>query len=180
MRAMRTRALRACALAAGVAAVAAWPAAARVLATNGVEQHELISNGVGVTHCQPAERLPRGTRAMEISLQANTGSGPVVAVAALVDERAIAGGARAAGWSGSSVVVPLRPAPRRPVTVMLCMTAAPEAEVGDYGREGNVPPPPGQPTGPRVQVAYLDRVPAADGGDWRLALAGVLLRALVG
>lgn len=184
MGAIEGRARRAFALASAVAAAAAAaaaPAGARVLATNGVAQDELISNGVGVMHCQVGERMPRGTRAVQISLHANTGSGPVVAVAALVDERAIAGGVRAAGWNGSSVVVPLRPAPRRPVTVTLCMTTAPEAEVGDYGREGNVEPPPGQPTGPRVQVAYLDRVPAPGGdGDWRIALAAALLRALIG
>lgn len=177
---MGIRALRAFAPAVAIVAAAAAPAGARVLATNGVAQDELISNGVGVMHCQVGERVPRGTGAVRISLRANTGSGPVVAVAALVDERAVAGGARAAGWSGSSVVVPLRPAPRRPLTATLCMTTAPEAEVGDYGREGNVTPPPGQPTGPRVQVAYLDRVPATGDGDWRLALAGALLAALAG
>jgi len=170
----------ACAAAAVLAAAAVQPAGARVLGANRVTRLDLISNAVGVTHCQFGEQVPRATRAIRLSLKANGASGPVVAVAVLAGDRAVAGGARGAGWRGDSVVVPLSPAPRRTLRATLCMTAAPEAEVAALGWNEVKPPAPGVPGGPRVQAAYLDRLPPADAGarSGPLALARALLRLL--
>jgi len=177
----RRRAQVACALSL-IALAAAAPAGGRVLGVNHVPRPVVMANALGVTHCQRDERLPRGARAVRLSLRTNGAAGPVVAVAALIGERSIAGGARAAGWSGGHVVVPLAPALRQPATVTLCMSAGPEAEIALLGWNEIEPPAPGLPGGPRVRAVYLDRVPP----DWSavardpLALVRALLRRLLG
>jgi predicted membrane protein DUF2142 len=69
--------------------------------------------------CQGGEILPQGTAALRLSLQSD--AGPPIDVLALAGARRVAAGHRAAGWSGSSVTVPLAASVRRDVPVRVCV-----------------------------------------------------------
>jgi hypothetical protein len=76
--------------------------------------------------CQNGETLPRGTAALRLSLQSETG--PPIGVVALAKGRRVAGGQRAPGWGGSSVTVPLSTPPRRDVPLRICIDVGASGE----------------------------------------------------
>ncbi len=79
-----------------------------VLSGNGIATKETIAlTNSRDRACQAGERLPRGTRAVRISLGAF--DGPAVSVQAFAHGRLIASGSRGSAWAGQTVTVPIAP-----------------------------------------------------------------------
>lgn len=85
---------------------------------------------VGVTSayeaCEKHEVLPSGTSAIRLSVDAMFG--PRIHVSVLRGDEALTSGTQAAGWSGQSVTVPVRPLPDRAAGVNVCFAIAPKDE----------------------------------------------------
>jgi len=78
----------------------------------------------GQTVCQRKELIPAGTGAIRASLLAGAEGGGGVRVAVIAaGGGTVAGGARAAGWSGGTLTVPLRPIVARETPARVCLTA---------------------------------------------------------
>jgi hypothetical protein len=102
--------------------------APRLTGSNNIPAAELLEElpPHGGRHCQDGEELAQRTAALRLSLQST--EGPPIRVVALADGHAVASGRRAAGWSGSSVVVPLSRTPHRDVPVRICVEVGPSSE----------------------------------------------------
>jgi hypothetical protein len=70
------------------------------------------------SYCQAGETLPHGTSAIRLALLPVLG--PRVTVTVLSGSRVVTRGARAAGWQGASVSVPVTPVARTVAPVRVC------------------------------------------------------------
>jgi hypothetical protein len=88
-----------------VVVLAGSPAA--ILATNGIPgNNKLAVSGSGRAKvCQSNEWLPRGTRAIQPSIEAFTG--PPITLEVLYQGHLVASGSHAANWSGDGVTIPV-------------------------------------------------------------------------
>jgi hypothetical protein len=93
------------------------PAVTRAKApTAGARVGALASGG---EVCQGGEVVPRGTTAMRVWLDAVIG--PPLTLTARSGSRVLTGGRRGAGWSTSSVTIPVRPVARTSSDVTVCV-----------------------------------------------------------
>jgi hypothetical protein len=83
-------------------------------------EHTLVSADKPAKACQASETLPRDTTAIRLGL--TSALGPRVAVKVLSGSRAIARGSAAAGWSGASVTVSVKPISHTVAPVAVCFT----------------------------------------------------------
>lgn len=127
-----------------------------------------------VDHCQN-EHVAAGTHAIGLSLRPVEGPGPAVRVAAFAfadgaHRHSLLAGARAGGWTGDSVVVPLRHVVRHRLLASLCMTTVHGTAMTLLAGS-----PPGEPDGRAVRVVYLGAehaAPAPHAEDESAALGG--------
>jgi multisubunit Na+/H+ antiporter MnhB subunit len=112
------------ALAAGLAIIAATLVVTlshsplTVARGNSTKVHVLLRTSRPGSACQGQEALPRGTTAIRLSLY--TVLGPTVALKVLSGSRVLAQGTFPAGWSSSSVTVPVKPLAHTVAPVTVC------------------------------------------------------------
>jgi len=130
------------------------------LGTNGIDPNRTLAmTSSRSTACQSGERVPRGTRAIRISIGAF--NGPVTTVQVFEGARLLTSGRQGSDWAGRTVTVPvgLVSATAYPATVcftselvrgeVLAVYGSPtEAAVAARAREG-------QSLGGREQITYL-------------------------
>jgi hypothetical protein len=112
-------------LAAIVVAVAVVLSGAPVvaLATNSISAVKTLAVTNSESRaCQSGERLPRGTRAIRLSLGAF--NGPAVSVHVFAGARLIDSGREGSDWAGQTVTVPIGPVARTVDPVKVCFAAA--------------------------------------------------------
>jgi hypothetical protein len=89
--------------------------------------HGVFSALGGRSQCQPGGTVPRGTRAVRLSLAANTG--PSVSVRILLGSTLVTDGRREAGWGiDETVTVPVAPVPVSVSDARLCVVVGPAVE----------------------------------------------------
>jgi hypothetical protein len=94
-----------------------------VLATNGVATNATLAlANTKATACQPGERLPKGTRAIRMSLGSFTG--PAVSVHVYAGGHLLASGEHGSNWAGQTVTVPIGLVTRTVYPVKVCFAAA--------------------------------------------------------
>jgi hypothetical protein len=131
-------------------AVCAWTltrSPSRVVRVSAKGEHVLGSTTGSAALCQAGETLPGGVSAVRLWLE--TSFGPKVLVRAYSGSRVLTEGSRAAGWTSSSVTVPVEPLEHTVSHVKLCFyvpansgrlqlygvpTAVREAAVGGEGQ----------------------------------------------
>jgi hypothetical protein len=131
-----------------------------VLASNGLATNATLA----VTNsrseaCQAGERIPRGTKAIRLSLGAF--NGPATAVRVFAGAHVVASGTQGSDWAGSTVTVPIGPVAGTVYPVTVCFASAlvrgevlrvdgseTNPTVAARSAEGEVLPG-------RVQIAYL-------------------------
>jgi len=87
---------------------------------------------LGARLCQANEVLPRRTTAIRVSLIAVLG--PPVSVEASLDGHVLTRGRRGAGWTASSVTIPVTPLSRTMSSVTVCVNvSSPDEPVGIRG-----------------------------------------------
>lgn len=112
--------------------------------------------------CQDAEQIPGGTGAVRVSLATAGRPGPALALAATNGRTTIGRGTLAAGWSGETATIPLRPVTRGQRAVRICVTIGASASVtvrGESAFDPNAGPPAtasGSELGGRVRFEYLE------------------------
>lgn len=152
-----------------------------VLGTNRVEEGELIANTGrdGQRHCQRSGRPPRGTRAIRLSLKPFEAphGGPAIRLELLGASNGarFGGGARAAGWNGDSVTIPLHRAVRRARPAIVCIDITPGAGVSFLGQQN--PRPGSELKGLRVEYLGAARRTGPDGASGGLLAALLALLA---
>jgi hypothetical protein len=130
-----------------------------VIATNGIpDAGEVARTRRGASACQSSEVVPAGTTAVRLTLAAELG--PSLTVAAKSGARTITHGARGAGWTGSSVTVPVQRVSRTTSDAEVCFTLArPAEEIAIFGkhtsRANALVGPRGQGLPGRMGVEYL-------------------------
>ncbi|HEY5287025.1 MAG TPA: hypothetical protein VIJ50_07965 [Solirubrobacteraceae bacterium] len=139
----------------------------------GAKPDALLASATAITPtvCQTGETLPAGVSAIRLGVEASFG--PEVLVAVYDGSRTLTSGRRSAGWTASTVTVPVRPVARGTGDVKLCFSIP--ANSGFLQLYG-------MPTGPRqaatsgagqhlpgkVSVAYLA---GGEGSWWSRALS---------
>jgi len=87
---------------------------------------ELVKGGVG--SCQPAARIPSGTSAVRIAIEARA-VGPGVSVKILSGSRVLSGGRQVAGWGAApNVTVPIERFDRPVTGAHICVAIGPTVE----------------------------------------------------
>lgn len=79
--------------------------------------------------CQDAELIPAGTGAVRVWLRTTGRPGPALALRATNGRTTIGRGALAAGWSGETATIPLRPATRTERPARVCVTVGASSSV---------------------------------------------------
>jgi hypothetical protein len=118
---------------------------------------DLARAGAGASACQSDERVPSGTTAMRLSLDAFTG--PALSIEVFSGKRLLTSGARGSGWGGETVTVPVGELVRTtsPVKVCFALSRTGGEAVGIYGSR-TVPAAVasgGQPLAGRLTLEYL-------------------------
>jgi hypothetical protein len=110
-----------------VTAVVLTRAPPRVVGVNGLAANTRLGLTTGnSTICQAGETVPRGVSAIRLSVAAFFAAN--VHVTAYSDSRILTEGARRPDWTGTSVTVPVKPAPRASSDVTLCLVLGPNSE----------------------------------------------------
>jgi hypothetical protein len=117
----------------------------------------LVTTDTAASACQTHEALPRGTSAIRLGLTADVG--PRVAVQVLAGARVLTRGARAAGWAGASVTVPVKPVSRADAPVEICFQMSllngPVEMLGSPSAHGLAARADGKTLPGRMHVEYL-------------------------
>jgi hypothetical protein len=130
------------------------------LGTNGIApSRTLAETSSRSTACQSGERVPRGTRAIRISIGGF--NGPAMSVRMFEGAHPLTSGGRGSDWAGQTVTVPVALVTAAAYPVTVCFTS--ELVRGElleiYGsqtEEGVAAiSAGGQPLGGRVQITYL-------------------------
>jgi hypothetical protein len=104
---------------------------------NGVLVHSEVVSTVDrgtTTLCQAHEAIPRGTKAIEPGLSANTG--PAIHVTVTAGGRALTSGQLPAGWNGRVVAVPVAPLANDVADATVCVNFAVSDEtIGIHGAQ---------------------------------------------
>jgi hypothetical protein len=149
-------------LAVTVAAIATVLAGApsAVLATNSVpESGPLnVTSARSARICQGGERLPAGTRAIQVSIEDFTG--PHVNVEVYSGARIVTSGVLGAGWSGRAVPIPVPRVHRAISPVEVCLESSsigePITMVGSSSSKSEeAHSASGMPVGGRLRIDYL-------------------------
>jgi hypothetical protein len=106
-----------------------------VIATDGLSREAYIAQtSSSARGCQGEERLPAGTSAIRLTLAANIG--PDMTVTATVGGALLTHGTRGAGWTGTSVTVPVHPVAHTTPRVRICFSLEhPVEAVKIFGRK---------------------------------------------
>jgi hypothetical protein len=113
--------------------------------------------------CQDAELIPAGTGAVRVWARTTGQPGPALTLVATDGRTTIGRGTLAAGWSGKTATIPLRPATRDERSARICMTVGARSSVtlaGESSRDLNAGPPAtaaGAQLGGRLRIEYLAR-----------------------
>jgi len=109
-----------------LAALVLTQSPARVVSARALGDFGIASTVGDATDCQTGEVLLAGVSALRVGLDGSPG--PPVRVRGYVGSRVVLEGTRGAGWTGSSVTVPVKPLPRTVSGVRLCFQIAPNSE----------------------------------------------------
>jgi hypothetical protein len=113
----------------GLAAVLTRSAPVRT-GTNEMVATDALGGSVGrVDVCQDTELIPAGTGAVRVSLETTGRRGPALSLLATDGDATIGRGTLAAGWSGATAAIPLRPVTREPRSARVCVTVGASASV---------------------------------------------------
>jgi len=123
----------------GLAAVLSHAVPVRTGTNDALAKSELARSGGRVEVCQNAELIPAGTGAVRVSLAATSPSGPPLALVATNGRTTIGRGALAAGWSGQTATIPLRPVTHVQRPAHVCVTIGASASVALRGEEALEP-----------------------------------------
>lgn len=130
--------------------------------TNAILPLEALGGTVGrIDVCQADELIPAGTGAVRVWLRTTGRPGPALALVATDGRTAIGRGTLAAGWSGKTATIPLRPTTREQRSARICMTVGASSSVTLAGESSNAPnagPPAtaaGAPLRGRLRIEYL-------------------------
>jgi hypothetical protein len=120
-------------------------------------EHTLISAVRPAIACQGGEVLPQGVTAIRLGL--NTIIGPHVTLTVLSGSGIVTSGARAPGWSGASVVVPVQALSHATAPIRVCFTLTlmngPVALQGQPTAPADAARSPAGPLPGRVNIEYL-------------------------
>ena len=112
--------------------------------------------------CQDAELIPAGTGAVRVWLRTTGRSGPGLALRATNGRTTIGRGRLAAGWSGETATIPLRPVARVQQPARLCVTVGASSSVtlaGEITDDPDHAGPPATASGSqlrgRLRIEYL-------------------------
>jgi hypothetical protein len=111
--------------------------------------------------CQRAELIPAGTGAVRVWLRTTGRPGPALALRATSGRTTVARGRLAAGWSGETATIPLRPVARVQQPARLCVMVGAEASVtlaGEASADPSAGPPAtasGSELRGRLRIEYL-------------------------
>jgi hypothetical protein len=132
------------------------------IGTNETLASSALGGTVGrLTVCQDAELIPAGTGALRIWMRTTGRPGPALALTATDGRRTIARGTLAAGWSGRTATIPLRPVVRVQRPARICVTVGATASVtlaGQRSADPNAAPPAtasGNQLPGRLRIEYL-------------------------
>ncbi len=130
---------------------------ARTSRPAGAADEPIASTTRNTTYCQPHERLPRGTSAIRIWLDA--AAGPRVNVDVSAGGRTIVSGKRGSGWVGGSVTVPVKPLPQVVSDATVCASVRAHDETvivqGSAARATNAAHEGTRALGGRMWIEYL-------------------------
>jgi hypothetical protein len=134
--------------------------------TNGMLAETPLGGSSGrVVVCQDAELVPASTGAVRVSLNSAGQAGPALAIAAKDGRTTIGRGTLAAGWSGETATIPLRPVTRGKRYARMCVTIGATASVVLEGEPRPADQPAtaaGTPLRGRLRFEYL----APDRRSW--------------
>ncbi len=145
----------------GVAAMLARAVPVRI-ATNDTLANAALGGTVGrLDICQDAELIPAGTGALRVWMPTTGPRGPALALTATDGRQTIARGMLAAGWSGRTATIPLRPVAREQRPARICVAVGASSSVTLAGEASGDPGagPPATASGSqlrgRVRIEYL-------------------------
>jgi hypothetical protein len=148
-------------LVAGVAATLTRAEPVRT-GTNGVLATEALGGTVGrIDVCQEDELIPAGTGAVRVWVRTTGRPGPALTLVATEDRTTIGRGTLAAGWSGRTATIPLRPLANEQRRALICVTVGAASSVtlaGEASADANAGPPAiaaGAPLRGRLRLEYL-------------------------
>jgi hypothetical protein len=106
-----------------------------VIATDGLSREAYIAQASSsASGCQGEETLPAGTTAIRVTLAANIG--PKVAITAMAHGVRLTHGTLGAGWTGTSVTVPVQHVSHTVANVRICLSLEhPIEAVKIFGRK---------------------------------------------
>jgi hypothetical protein len=130
--------------------------------TNAVLPLEALGGTVGkIDVCQDDELVPAGTGAVRVWVRTTGRPGPALALVATDGRTTIGRGTLAAGWSGKTATIPLRPATRAQRSARICVTVGASSSVTLAGESSNAPDAEspataaGAPLRGRLRIEYL-------------------------
>jgi hypothetical protein len=145
----------------GIAALMSDTATRRA-GVNAVRGNEELasSTGDGGRLCQGGELLPKDTATIRLSLFADAGNGPALALTAWRGGELLTQGRRAAGWSGRSIAIPVRRVAETADDVRICVALGHSGAVVLHGAAFERGSPNGAtldggPAGGQLRVEYL-------------------------
>jgi hypothetical protein len=108
--------------------------------TNETLPIEALGGTVGrIDVCQDDELIPAGTGAVRVWLRTTGQPGPALALVATDGRTTIGRGTLAAGWSGKTATIPLRPAAGEQRSARICVTIGASSSVTLAGESSNGP-----------------------------------------
>lgn len=129
---------------------------------NAILPLEALGGTVGrIDVCQDDELIPAGTGAVRVWLRTTGRPGPALALVATSGRTTIGRGRLAAGWSGRTATIPLRPATRAQRSARICVTVGASSSVtlaGESPDDPNTETPAtaaGAPLRGRLRIEYL-------------------------
>jgi hypothetical protein len=146
----------------GVAATLSRAVSVRT-GTNDVLAVDALGGSVGrLDVCQDAELIPAGTGAVRVWLRTTGRPGPALTLVATNGRATIGHGTLAAGWSGRTATIPLRPVTRTQRPARICVTIGASSSVtlaGEASTEEADAGPPARAAGAelkgRLRIEYL-------------------------
>ncbi len=97
------------------------------------------TDGGGASVCQVRERVPRGTGAVQLGLQAVNGPGPRLALTASRRGKLVTRGIQPAGWRAKLVEIPVREVARTTGGTRICVRVVKGGQVAVWGGIFNSP-----------------------------------------
>jgi len=108
--------------------------------TNAVLPVEALGGTVGrIEVCQDDELIPAGTGAVRVWARTTGRPGPALALVATDGRATIGRGTRAAGWSGKTATIPLRPVNHAERSARICVTVGASSSVTLAGESSDGP-----------------------------------------